>query len=408
MPDPDQTREADTLPQDSPVVYAMVAGEASGDILGAGLIRAIKQRQPQAEFIGVGGEQMLAEGFHTLADMERLSVMGLVEPLKRLPELFALRKRLYQTFLQRRPAVFVGIDAPDFNLGLARKLKQSGIKTVQYVCPSVWAWRQGRVKKIRRSVDHVLALLPFESEFLQQHAIASTFVGHPLAEQLEHESQQEDIDAELQQQLQSFSARLESNGALVCVMPGSRNSEVSALAETFFQTIAHCLQRDPSLRFVVPAASDRLYQDLSERLADSAQAAIRPRVLLVNGQSRACMRAADVILLASGTATLEAAILGKPMVVAYKMAAATYALAKRMVKLDHVALPNLLTAQPLVPEFIQHDASPEALSNAVMTLLNDEQHQQQIAQAFTQLRSTLTQNASAVAADVVLSQLQAT
>lgn len=393
-----------TQSQNKPLSIGIVAGETSGDLLAAGLIRAIKARIPNAEFSGVGGPKMLAEGFTTLADMERLSVMGLVEPLKRLPELIALRARLVQNFTDHKPDVFIGIDAPDFNLGLEKKLKASGIITCHYVCPSVWAWRQGRVKKIRQSVDHVLALLPFESDFLQQHNIASTFVGHPMAEELA-QSAKEDADnkdanhSTLKQQLKSFAAEGEQ---LICVMPGSRNSEVQALSDVFLQTIAACLQQKANLRFVIPAASDALYDLLEQRLAEPDVQSFVDKVLLVRGQSRQCMQASYLVLLASGTATLEAALLGKPMVVAYRMAPLTYSLALRMLKVDHVALPNLLTDKPHVPEFIQHDATAAALSEALLAYLDQPELVAEVKNAFAQVHTKLAQNASEKAADVVL------
>ena len=372
--------------------------------MAAGLIRAIKARVPNAEFSGVGGPNMLAEGFTTLADMERLSVMGLVEPLKRLPELFALRARLVQNFIDHKPDVFIGIDAPDFNLGLEKKLKANGISTCHYVCPSVWAWRQGRVKKIRQSADHVLALLPFESDFLQQHDIASTFVGHPMAEELAQTANDdvENKDANhlaLEEQLKSFVA---GGAQLICVMPGSRSSEVRALSDVFLQAIAACLQEKPHLRFVIPAASDALYDLLKLRLAEPDVQSIVDRILLVRGQSRQCMQAAYLVLLASGTATLEAALLGKPMVVAYRLAPLTYSLALRMVKVDHFALPNLLTDKPRVPEFIQHEATAAALSEALLAYLDQPELVAEVKNAFAKVHTKLAQNASEKAADVVL------
>lgn len=381
-------------------LFAMVAGEASGDLLGAGLIRAIKARQPNAQFVGVGGPKMLAEGFESLADMELLSVMGLIEPLKRLPQLFALRSRLFNYFLEHKPAVFIGIDAPDFNLGLARKLKAEGMPTCHYVCPSVWAWRQGRVKKIRKSVDHVLALLPFESAFLQQHQIASSFVGHPLAEQLSQAMPADKASGELTLQIEKLQREGEP---LICVMPGSRSSEIHALTDVFIQTMAECLKQKSNLRFIIPAASSALYSVLQSKIAAANIDTLADRVLLVHGQSRLCMQSADLILLASGTATLEAALLGKPMVVAYKMAALTYTLASRMVKIDHVALPNLLTDKPLVPEFIQHDATPKNLSAALLRYLDQPALVNEVVAAFALVHQQLAQNASEKSADVVIS-----
>ena len=380
-----------------PLLIGIVAGEASGDLLGAGLIRAIKALHPDAEFVGLGGAQMQAEGFKTLDDMELLSVMGLVEPLKRLPQLLTLRRRLISHFLASQPAVVVGIDAPDFNLPLERKLKAQGIPTCHYVCPSVWAWRQGRVKGIRKSVDHVLSLLPFEVDFLKQHDIKSTFVGHPLAEQLSFDAPV--VESELSNQLKEF--RLQ--GPLLCVMPGSRSSEVQALLDVFMETIAACLQRQPNMRFVIPAASDALYELLTQRLSEPDIHLIRQRILLTRGESQLCMQMADLVLLASGTATLEAALLGKPMVVAYRLAPLSYAIMSRMIKVDYVALPNLLTDKAYVQEFIQHDISAESLSSALLSYIEQPALAADVKNAFRQLHVQLAQNASEKAAAVVLS-----
>jgi len=380
-----------------PLLIGIVAGEASGDLLGADLIRSIKAQYPHAEFIGLGGEQMQAEGFKTLDDMSLLSVMGLVEPLKRLPQLLTLRRRLVAHFLECKPAVVVGIDAPDFNLALERKLKAKGIPTCHYVCPSVWAWRQGRVKGIRKSVDHVLSLLPFEVDFLKQHDIKSTFVGHPLAEQLSFDAPV--VESELSNQLKEFKLQ----GPLLCVMPGSRNSEVQALLDVFMETIAACLQRQPNMRFVIPAASEALYELLSSRLSEPDIHLIRQRILLTRGESQLCMQMSDLVLLASGTATLEAALLGKPMVVAYRLAPLSYAIMSRMIKIDYVALPNLLTDKAYVQEFIQHDISAESLSSALLSYIEQPALAAEVKNAFRQLHIQLAQNASEKAAAVVLS-----
>jgi lipid-A-disaccharide synthase len=378
------------------LLIGIVAGEASGDLLGAGLIRAIKAQYPHAEFVGLGGVNMQAEGFKTLDDMALLSVMGLVEPLKRLPQLLTLRRRLFAHFLEHKPAVVVGIDAPDFNLALERKLKAKGIPTCHYVCPSVWAWRQGRVKGIRKSVDHVLSLLPFEVDFLKQHDIKSTFVGHPLAEQLSFDTPVS--ESELSNQLKDF--RLQ--GPLLCVMPGSRSSEVQALLDVFMETIAACLQRQPNMRFVIPAASEALYEVLASRLSEPDIHLIRQRILLTRGESQLCMQMSDLVLLASGTATLEAALLGKPMVVAYRLAPLSYAIMSRMIQVDYVALPNLLTDKAYVQEFIQHDISAETLSSALLSYVEQPALAAEVKNAFRQLHGQLAQNASEKAAAVVL------
>lgn len=379
-------------------LIAIVAGEASGDLLGAGLMRSLKKHFPRAEFVGVGGPEMLAEGFDSLADMERLAVMGLVEPLRRLPELLALRARLQRYFLERRPAVFIGIDAPDFNLDLESRLKSAGIATCHYVCPSVWAWRQGRVKKIRASADHVLALLPFEKDFLQGRGIASTFVGHPLAERLAPAALSGEIES---QQAAREALAIDSSLQLLCVMPGSRRSEVDALLVVFCATLRLLLTQRPELSVVIPAASDALKGQIQRRLSQSDMRAIASRIKVVEGRSLCCMQAADAVLLASGTATLEAALLGKPMVVAYRLSALTYSLVSWMLKVDQVALPNLLTETPLVEEFIQQRATAKNLSTAVLRCLDDKQKITETKAAFSQLNQQLARNADDTAAAVV-------
>jgi lipid-A-disaccharide synthase len=363
----------------------MVAGEKSGDLLGAGLIREIRVRIPDAEFFGVGGEAMIAEGFETLADMQLLSVMGLIEPLKRLPALIALRKRLFSHFVAQRPALFVGIDAPDFNLGLEQKLKDAGIKTCHYVCPSVWAWRRGRVKKIARSVDHVLCLLPFEKSFLDKYHIDSTFVGHPIADTLSCE-----IKAGSENPLQ------------ICLMPGSRASEVNALLDIFLQTAQLCLTKNTALNFVLPAATQALYQSIAERLNAPEYAVLSDKLRLVHGNAQHCMRESAAVLIASGTATLEAALLHTPMVVAYKMSTLGFAIASRMVHIDYVALPNLLFGERVVPELLQNQASPENLSAELMRYVNEPEARLAIKTRFSQLHNLLACNANLQAANTVL------
>ncbi len=389
------------------ILIGIVVGEASGDQLGVGLMQAIKRRLSNVQFIGIGGPKMIAEGFETLADMERLSVMGLVEPLRRLPELFSIRNRLKRYFLTHRPAIVIGIDAPDFNLGLERALKAQGIKTCHYVCPSVWAWRQGRLNKIKQSADHVLALLPFEADFLKEHGIAATFVGHPLAERLCGTSVDRALTDPLLARRELLGGSIEScidsvKGPIICVMPGSRRSEVEALFEVFLASCLVCLEREPSLKIVIPAATLALYEMLMARLSGADIAPVRSRIILVEGNSLLCMKAADVVLLASGTATLEAALLGTPMVVAYRLSWLTFAIVSRMVKVKYVALPNLLTDVPQVPEFLQQDATPEKLSAALLSYLNDHKLRTNVIEAFTQLQTMLAQNADEKAAEVIL------
>ena len=390
-------------------LYGIVAGELSGDALGAGLIDAIRARQPDARFVGIAGPAMLERGCESLADMERLSVMGLVEPLRRLPELIAIRRRLYRYFAEHRPAVVIGIDSPDFNLGLLRKLRREQIPTCQYVCPSVWAWRQGRVRTIARSVDRVLCLLPFEAQFLQEHAIAASFVGHPLARRFAHP--QPPMPANPAQARSMLAADHPLIGdasvsTLLCVMPGSRRSEVERLAGPFIESCRGLLQQNPALAVVIPAASRDLYRQLDALLGQHCAAAERERIVLHEGQSAVCMQAADLVLLASGTATLEAGLLGKPMVVAYCLAPLTWWLAQRLVKVDHVALPNLLLEQRLVPELLQHEVTPARLIDECQRLIDDVAERERIAGQLHALGRQLDRDSDELAAAAVLALAQ--
>ncbi|MGB5326292.1 MAG: lipid-A-disaccharide synthase [Pseudomonadales bacterium] len=386
------------------IKIGVVAGERSGDALGAGLLRALRARNAGLQFSGLGGEAMIAAGLHSIADMQRLSVMGIIEPLKRLPDLFALRRELREHFVRERVELVVTIDSPDFNLGLARQLRQRGISTCHYVCPSVWAWRQRRVHKIAASVDHVLCLLPFEQDFLARHGIAATFIGHPLADQLQAQvpaaGDATDIDSTV------IDATDNDARQTLCLMPGSRESEVDALLVPFLQVALACREAMPGIRLLLPAAT----ASIAARVRDAlAQEAFRPlsgslelRDCSLPGASQAALREASVVLLASGTATLEAALLGIPMVVAYRMSPLGFALAKRLVKVDHIALPNLLLGERVVPELVQHEASPVRLAGEVLALLQDAPRRAEIGARFDALRRMLARGADDRAADLVL------
>lgn len=368
----------------------LVAGEASGDQLGAGLIRALRALDPSLEFEGVAGRAMQEAGCVAWEDAEALAVMGLIEPLKEIPRLLTLRRTLVERWTARPPAVFVGIDSPDFNLGLEIALKQAGIPTVQYVSPSVWAWRQGRVRKVARAVDRVLCLLPFEKEFYDRYGIAADFVGHPLADS---------IPAGLSREAARQELGIAST-TVVAVLPGSRRNEVSRLSAVFADASRLLLERSPNLSFVAPMASDGL-RGLFEAQLEAASVAGHYRLLERNAQL--AMAAADVVLLASGTAALEAALIGRPIVAAYKLAPLTYALARalRLVKVRHFTLPNLLTPEALVPEFLQGEATPGALSEAVAGLLRDPRRRADIEREFAKLRDKLARGADRRAANAV-------
>lgn len=368
----------------NPLRIALVAGEASGDILGSGLMRAIKARHPDAQFIGVGGPLMEAEGMVSDFPMERLSVMGLVEVLGRLRELLARRKLLVQTLIDARPDVFIGIDAPDFTLNIELQLRRVGVKTVHYVSPSVWAWRQKRVLKIREGCDLMLTLLPFEARFYEEQGVPVRFVGHPLADTIPLEADRDAARAELGL----------GNGPVVALMPGSRGGEVGRLGALFFDTATRLLTERPDLRFVLPCASPQRRAQIEQLLEGRSLP-----ITLLDGQSHVALAACDAVLIASGTATLEALLYKRPMVVAYRLAPVTFWILKRMVKSPYVSLPNLLAQRLLVPELLQDAATPEALAQTLLALLTDGQAQ---TAGFDEIHRTLRRDASNQAADAVL------
>jgi len=369
-------------------VFAMVAGEASGDILGANLIRALKKRFPNASFEGIGGPKMQAEGFHSLYKMDRLSVMGLVEPLKRLPELLRIRRAIVKRYSTEKPVAFIGIDSPDFNTNIEYKLRSVGVKTVHYVSPSVWAWRQGRIKKIKQSVDLMLTLLPFEADFYREHRVPVHFVGHPLASEM---PEQPDKSAAC------FDLQLDPQSPVLCIMPGSRASEVELLTDLFLDTaqqVKEAVYAD--LQVVIPAANEARYQQIQSILTAKS----RPKVRLIMGQSHRAMEAADAVLLASGTTALEAMLLKKPMVVSYRFGALTYALLSLLVKTPFASIPNLLANKMLVPELIQSQASIENLSAAVTEAL-DPASRERLYTEFTLLQKQLAVDSGSEAANAI-------
>lgn len=363
---------------------ALVAGEASGDILGAGLMRALKAQHPAVEFIGVGGPLMQAEGLSSYFPMERLSVMGLVEVLGRLRELLARRKLLIKTLIEEKPDVFIGIDAPDFTLNIELKLRQAGIKTVHYVSPSVWAWRQKRVLKIREGCDLMLTLLPFEAQFYEEKGVPVRFVGHTLADAIPLQADRAAARAELGL----------PDGPLVALMPGSRGGEVGRLGALFFDAAERLQAQKPGIRFVLPCASPQRRAQI-ETLLEGRNLPLT----LLDGQSHLALAACDAVLIASGTATLEALLYKRPMVVAYRLAPLTFWILKRMVKSPYISLPNLLAQRLLVPELLQDDATPEALAKTLLPLIDGGEEQ---TRGFDDIHRTLRRDASNQAADAVL------
>lgn len=378
-----------TVPATASLRIGIVVGEASGDILGAGLMKAIQRRYPNARFEGIGGERMLKLGFTSFFPQERLAVMGLVEPLKRLPELLRIRKTLINHFIDNPPDVFIGIDSPDFNLTIEGKLKAAGIPAVHYVSPSVWAWRQKRIVKIAQSVDLMLTLLPFEAKFYQEHKVPVTFVGHPLADDIA-------LDTDKVEARQALG--LAEQGKLIALMPGSRGGEVKLLGPVFWQTARWLQNNYPDVKFVVPAANAQRRQQIEAQLAEQGDLPLT----LIDGQSHEAMAAADAVLMASGTTTLEAMLLKRPMVVAYKLAALSFAIISRMVKSKYFSLPNLLADKPLVPELLQKQVTPEALGETLLGYLQQNEQAQSMTDAFYELHHQLRCNASEKAAQAVL------
>lgn len=368
-----------------PLTVALVAGEASGDILGSGLMQALKAQHPDIQFVGIGGPRMQAEGLTSYFPMERLAVMGLVEVLGRLPELLARRKRLLKTLLDVRPDVFIGIDAPDFNLDLALRLRGNGIKTVHYVSPSVWAWRQKRVLKIRDACDLMLTLFPFEAKFYDAHQVAVRFVGHPLADT---------IPLQADRAAARDMLNLPQDGLIVALMPGSRGGEVARLGALFFDAAERLRAMRLGIRFVVPCAGPERRAQLEQMLAGR-----NLPLTLLDGQSHEALAACNAVLIASGTATLEALLYKRPMVVAYSVAPLTFRILKRMVKSPYVALPNLLAQRLLVPELLQEAATPEAMAQLLSPLLDNGQEQ---TEGFDAIHRTLRCDASTQAATAVL------
>ncbi|WP_353302117.1 lipid-A-disaccharide synthase [Sessilibacter corallicola] len=377
-----------------PLRIGMVVGEASGDILGAGLMREIKLRNPNATFEGIGGPKMIAKGFNSHFDQERLAVMGFVEPFKRLPELLNIRKSIIERFQADPPDVFIGIDSPDFNLTIEEKLKSSGIKTVHYVSPSVWAWRQGRIKKIVRACDLMLTLFPFEANFYREHNVAVKFVGHPLANELS-----DDQDTKAACSLLG----LDPNKQTLAIMPGSRESEVRLIAPAFLDCAQTLSEQRSDLQFIVPAANEKRYKQLTELLKNYPNLPIT----LVLGDSKTVMTASDILLIASGTTSLEAMLLGKPTIIGYKMAWLSFKIMSSLAKINYIGLPNLLADKALMPEFIQDKLIADDLAEAVLKILDDDAYCASIKKEFSELSSQLRQNASLQAANAVFDLIEA-
>ena len=378
------------------VCIAIVAGEASGDILGASLLITLKQRFPGAEFIGIGGPEMARLGFKSLYSIERLSIMGLFEVLKHLPSLLKMRKQLFKQLVDKKPDIFIGIDAPDFNLGLEKKLKEAGITTVHYVSPSVWAWRQWRVKKIAKSIDLMLTLFPFEVDFYRDNNIPAKFVGHSLASSIPIETDMHIARSEL---------GLNKDSIIIALLPGSRRSEVKRLSALFIQVAIECHKDNNCLEFVVPFATTAT-QEIFQHELDSCGVVLP--ITLLSGKSRTAMQSSDCVLLASGTAALEAMLLKKPMVVAYIMNGLTFWILKKfkILKSSVCSLPNVLAGNTLVKEYIQNDATKDNIVNAMAELIENLGKNASLVSRYNTLHESLIQEERCQAGNVIADLLE--
>lgn len=376
------------------MLVAIVAGEASGDLLAAHLIEALRVRYPDARFVGIGGPRMIAAGFESWWPAERLAVMGYVDVFKRLPELLSIRKGLLRKLRENRPDIFIGVDAPDFNLRIERKLRCAGIRTMHYVSPSVWAWRAGRVKGIGRAAGHVMCLFPFEPEIYERKGIRATFVGHPLADVFPLEDQRESTRELL---------RIDPDAEVVAVLPGSREGEVGRLASTYVGAMCRLAEMRPGVQFLVPLITRATRTQFEAALAEAGASDLSLRLMF--GHAHEAMAAADVVLVASGTATLEAALLKRPMVISYKLGGMTYRLAKWLTYLPWVGLPNVLAREFVVPELLQDDATPEKLAAALNTWLEDAEARARVTERFVDMHLSLRQDNARRAADVVAREL---
>jgi lipid-A-disaccharide synthase len=375
----------------APVRIALVAGEASGDLLGGRLIEALRRRLPEAEFCGIGGPRMVAAGLESWFPQEKLAVRGFVEVVRHLRELLAIRAEVFRRVRAQRAQLFIGIDSPEFNLGLARKLKRGGLATAHLVSPQVWAWRRGRIRRMKEYVSHLLVLFPFEETLYRDAGVDVTFVGHPLADEIPENA---DRDAAREQ------LRLPAHAPVVAVLPGSRQSELEMMSGPFIDTAKLLHARLPAIRFVVPLVT-RETRDQFEAALYRHDARDLPMALLF-GHSREALAACDVALAASGTVTLEAALTRRAMAIAYRVAPFSYSIAKRLIQVPHVGLPNILCGEAVVPEFMQHEATPENLAQAVGNMLADAPFRKAIEERFLRLHADLRRDSAERAADALV------
>jgi len=376
----------------SPVRIAMVAGEASGDLLASHLMAALKAKLPDAVFYGIGGPKMQALGFDAWWPMEKLAVMGYVDALKHYREISGIRRQLKKRLLDIRPDIFIGVDAPDFNLGLETDLKSAGVKTIHYVSPSIWAWRGGRIKKIARAVNRVLALFPMEPPLYEKERIPVTYVGHPLADIIPLVTNMLAVREKLS---------MPKDVPVFAMLPGSRKGELEMMADTFVQTAKLIRERFlPDALFIVPLTTRETRLQFEMAIYEQQAGDIPFRLLF--GHAQDALGAADVSLVASGTATLEAALIKRPMVITYKIAKLSYWIMKRMAYQAFVGLPNILAGRSVVPEILQDEATPENLAEALVKLYEDKENAEAVAEAFTEIHLQLRQNTAEKAANAVI------
>jgi lipid-A-disaccharide synthase len=373
----------------------MVAGEASGDLLAAHLIAALKARRPGIEFAGIGGPKMMSEGFESHFPMDRLSVRGYSEALRHYREIMGIRRQLAKGMLADRPDLFIGVDSSDFNLGLERKLKHGGVRTFHFVSPAIWAWRRWRVRRIARSVDRILVMYPFEPAIYEKAGVPVTYVGHPLADIIPFEPPKDEARAQL---------RLPSRKLIIALLPGSRRSELQYMASAFVLAAHRFRQEVHDVHFVVPMVT-RETREMFERAIHEHQRTDLPLTLLF-GHSHDALAAADLALVASGTATLETALFKTPMVIAYRQSPISWAIMRQMLYLPYVGMPNILAGERLVPELLQDEATPANLAGALLTLLRDTAAQKRQVERFREFHETLRQNTAQKAADAVLDVLR--
>lgn len=376
-------------------IIGIVAGEESGDILGADLIFSLKKRFPDAQFEGIGGKRMINAGFNSLYPLERLSVMGIIEPLKRLPEILSIRKGLRNHFLKRNPDIVIGIDAPDFNLSLEQSLKLKGIKTAHYVSPTVWAWRKGRIHKIKKAVDLMLTLFPFENKIYEQHAIPVACVGHTLADQIPLHSDK---------QAARLALGLPLSVKIVALLPGSREQELHYLAKTFIETAVWLQKQDPDIQFISATPNNE-----REKQFKAYQTEMNgPSIQLFKDAATTVMAAADAIICASGTATLQAMLVKRPTIIAYKMSPWVFAIAKRLVKVPYIGLPNLLAGKCVMPEFIQTEVQADKMGEKILHFLQHENACLEVVKDFEHIHQQLRKNAGESSASAIIQLIDPT